>query len=60
MDGDRSLTYDEWIQIFLTCEDIDLRQNTLMRYAQTLQKFEVLPKEIETAISDVFEKEILL
>lgn len=25
MDGDKTLTYDEWIQIFLTCENFQLR-----------------------------------
>ena len=59
MDGDKTLTYDEWIQIFLTCENFLMRQNTLVRYSPTLNRFESLPSQLEKSICNIIELEII-
>lgn len=59
MNGDKTLPYDEWIQIFLTCENFQLRQNTMVRYSPTLSRNEFLPQGVELAICNVIAKEII-
>lgn len=56
--GDRRLTFDEFIQMFLPCEDNYLRDRTLARYAPTVLPHELLPRDIESAMCTVIEKEI--
>jgi Ca2+-binding EF-hand superfamily protein len=56
--GDKRLTYDEFVQMFLPCEDNYLRDRALSRYAPTVLPHELLPRDIESAMSSVIEKEI--
>jgi hypothetical protein len=58
--GDKCLTFDELIQMFLPCEDNYLRDRTLARYAPTVLPHELLPRHIESAMCQVIEKEINL
>ena len=59
-DGNKRLTYDEFVQMFLPCEDNYLRDRTTVRVAPTVLSHEVLPRDIEVAMCDVIEKEIAL
>ena len=61
-DSDRNsrLSYDEWVQMNLPCEDNYLRDRTVARYAPALLRHESLPRDIELAMCDVLEKEIAL
>jgi Ca2+-binding EF-hand superfamily protein len=59
-DGNKRLTYDEFVQMFLPCEDNYLRDRTTIRAAPTVLAHEVLPRDIESAMCDVIEKEIAL
>ena len=57
-DGNCRLTFDEFIQILLPCEDMVLRNITLDRPGRRVGRFERLPHDIELAITSVLEKEI--
>jgi len=59
-DGNRKLSYDEFIQIFLPCENNYLRDTTASRFAPAVLPHEALPRDIESAMTDVIEKEINL
>lgn len=59
-DSSRSLSFDEWVQMMLPCEDNFLRDRTMARFAPALLRHEVLPRDIEMAMCDVIEKEIAL
>ena len=59
-DGNSRLTFDEWVQMNLPCEDNYLRDRTMGRFAPTLMRSEMLPRDIELAMCDVIEKEIAL
>lgn len=58
--GDSRLSFDEWVQMNLPCEDNYLRDRTMARFAPALLRHEVLPRDIELAMCDVIEKEIAL
>jgi hypothetical protein len=58
--GDKRLVFDEFIQMFLPCEDNYLRDRTLARYAPTVLPHELLPRDIESAMCQVIVKEINL
>jgi len=58
--GDRRLAFDEFIQMFLPCEDNYLRDRTSSRYAPSVLPHELLPRDIESAMCQVIEKEINL
>ena len=58
--GDKRLAFDEFVQMFLPCEDNYLRDSTLARYAPSVLPHELLPRDIESAMSQVIEKEINL
>ena len=59
-DGNSRLSFDEWVQMNLPCEDNYLKDRTMARYAPALMRHEVLPRDIELAMCDVIEKEIAL
>ena len=59
-DGNSRLSFDEWVQMNLPCEDNYLRDRTMARYAPALMRHESLPRDIELAMCDVIEKEIAL
>lgn len=59
-DGNSRLSFDEWVQMNLPCEDNYLRDRTMARFAPALLRHEVLPRDIELAMCDVIEKEIAL
>jgi hypothetical protein len=56
--GDGRLTYQEFIQMVLPCEDNYLRNVTLDRYAVRVGRYDHLPRDIELALTSVIEKEI--
>jgi Ca2+-binding EF-hand superfamily protein len=56
--GDRVLTYNEFSQILLPCEDNVLRNVTLDRSHKAIDKLDILPGDIAEGITSVFEKEI--
>lgn len=59
-DGNSLLSFDEWVQMMLPCEDNFLRDRTMARFAPPLLRHEGLPRDIELAMCDVIEKEIAL
>ena len=56
--GNGRLSFQEFLQIFLPCEDNYLRNTTLDRYAKFVGRYESLPGDIERAIVAVIELEI--
>ena len=58
--GNSRLSFDEWVQMHLPCEDNYLRDRTMARFAPALLRHEGLPRDIELAMCDVIEKEIAL
>ena len=58
--GDKRLAFDEFVQMFLPCEDNYLRDRTSSRYAPSVLPHELLPRDIESAMCQVIEKEINL
>jgi hypothetical protein len=59
-DEDGRLSYNDFNQILLPCEDNCLRQITLDRHACRVARYENLPLDIERGISGVLEREIEL
>ena len=59
-DGNKRLTFQEFLQVFLPCEDNLLRNMTLDRPSRRVARFEFLPRDIEIAMTTVIEKEIEL
>ena len=59
-DGNCRLTYDEFIQILLPCEDMVLRNITIDRPSRRVARFEMLPRDIEVCMTAILEKEIEL
>ena len=57
-DGNRRLSFQEFLQMFLPCEDNLLRNMTLDRPSRRIARFEHLPRDIELAMVNVIEKEI--
>lgn len=57
-DGNKRLTFQEFLQILLPCEDNLLRNITLDRPSRRVGRFEFLPRDIEIGITTVLEKEI--
>ena len=57
-DGNCRLTYDEFIQILLPCEDMVLRNITIDRPSRRVARFEMLPRDIEVCMTAILEKEI--
>ena len=59
-DGNKRLTFQEFLQVFLPCEDNLLRNMTLDRPSRRVARFEFLPRDIEIAMTTVIEKEVEL
>jgi Ca2+-binding EF-hand superfamily protein len=59
-DGNKRLSFDEFVQMFLPCEDNYLRDRTTVRVAPSVLPHEQLPRDIESAMCDILEKEIAL
>jgi len=56
--GNNRLSYQEFIQIFLPCEDNILRNVTLDRPSRRVGSYDSLPRDIELAMTAVIEREI--
>ena len=57
-DGDMRLRFNDFMQIFLPCEDNMLRDIVMQRPARRVNPLEFMPKDIEMAMTTVLEKEI--
>ena len=57
-DGNNRLSFQEFIQMILPCEDNLLRNITLDRPSRRVGRYDHLPRDIEIAITAVIEKEI--
>ena len=59
-DGNKRLSFQEFIQMLLPCEDNVLRNITIDRPSVRVGRFDRLPVDIEHAITAVVEKEVTL
>lgn len=59
-DGNKRLSFQEFIQMFLPCEDNVLRNITIDRPSVRVGRFDRLPIDIEHAMTAVLEKEVTL
>lgn len=59
-DGNKRLSFQEFIQLLLPCEDNVLRNITIDRPSVRVGRFDRLPIDIEHAITAVLEKEVNL
>lgn len=57
-DEDGRLSFNDFIQIVLPCEDNFLRNVTLDRPTFRVGRFDYLPRDIETYLTEIFEKEL--
>ena len=57
-DGNKRLTFQEFLQMLLPCEDNLLRNITLDRPSRRCGRYDNLPRDIELAMTSVIEKEI--
>lgn len=58
--GDKRLSFQEFIQIMLPCEDNILRNITIDRPSVRVGRFDRLPIDIEHSMAAVIEKEVIL
>ena len=56
--GNARLSFQEFLQMVLPCEDNFLRNRTLDRPSRHVGRFDYLPRDIELALATVIEKEI--
>jgi Ca2+-binding EF-hand superfamily protein len=56
--GNQRLSFQEFLQIVLPCEDNYLRNRTLDRPSRHVGRHDQLPRDIELALAQVIEKEI--
>ena len=56
--GNQRLSFQEFLQVALPCEDNYLRNRTLDRPSRHVGRFDSLPRDIELALAGVIEKEI--
>lgn len=56
--GNGRLSFDEFIQMILPCEDNFLRNRTLDRPSARVGRYDRLPGDIERALASVIEREI--
>ena len=57
-DGNNKLSFQEFLQMFLPCEDNILRNMTLDRPSRRVTRYDHLPRDIELSVTNVIEKEI--
>lgn len=57
-DGTNRLSYQEFIQMLLPCEDNILRNVALDRPSRRVGRFDCLPRDIELAMTAIIEKEV--
>ena len=53
--GNGRLSFQEFLQMFLPCEDNMLRNMTLDRYSARVGRYDSLPRDIESAVTAVIE-----
>lgn len=56
--GNARLSFQEFLQLVLPCEDNYLRNRTLDRPSRHVGRYDSLPRDIELALAGVIEKEI--
>jgi Ca2+-binding EF-hand superfamily protein len=56
--GNQRLSFQEFLQMVLPCEDNYLRNRTLDRPSRHVGRYDMLPRDIELALTNVIEKEI--
>jgi Ca2+-binding EF-hand superfamily protein len=56
--GNQRISFQEFLQIVLPCEDNFLRNRTLDRPSRHVSRYDYLPRDIELALASVIEKEI--
>lgn len=56
--GNQRISFQEFLQIVLPCEDNYLRNRTLDRPSRHVSRYDYLPRDIELALASVIEKEI--
>lgn len=59
-DGNSKLSFEEFTQCLLPCEDNVLRNITLERPSIRVGRFDRIPKEIELGMTDIIVKEVEL
>ena len=59
-DEDGRLSFEDFKQMVLPCEDNYLRNVTLGRYAPRIGRYESLPRDIESMLTGVLEKELAM
>lgn len=59
-DEDGLLSFQDFIQILLPCEDNKLRNQVVARPSHRVGRFEFLPRDIEMGLTAIIEKEICL
>eukprot|EP00356_Strombidium_inclinatum_P005589 CAMPEP_0170491762 /NCGR_PEP_ID=MMETSP0208-20121228/11238_1 /TAXON_ID=197538 /ORGANISM="Strombidium inclinatum, Strain S3" /LENGTH=524 /DNA_ID=CAMNT_0010767389 /DNA_START=18 /DNA_END=1592 /DNA_ORIENTATION=- len=57
-DGNNKLSFQEFLQMYLPCEDNVLRNITLDRPSRRVTRYDHLPRDIELSITNVIEKEV--
>jgi len=57
-DEDGRLSFEDFEQIFLPCEDNFLRQRTQERRATRVGRWDFLPRDIESAMASILEREL--
>lgn len=59
-DEDGRLSFQDFIQILLPCQDNKLRNSVISRPSHRVTRFDFLPRDIEMILTAIFDKEILL
>ena len=54
------MTFQEFVQIFLPCEENVLRNVVIERPAPRIGRFDKLPRDIELQMANILEKEVEL
>ena len=59
-DEDGLLSFQDFIQIVLPCEDNKLRNVVVQRPSHRVSRFDFLPRDIEIGLTAIIDKEICL
>lgn len=51
LDKDLKLKYRDWLQVVLTCSDLNMRANATQRNSNLLEHDELLPMRVERALA---------